>query len=310
MQLTAMLLMLVVDAMRFLRLCLRLRPTPTVCLDVISLLYLQRSHFELLKNPYVLSDGAPQRSGPSKGGPRGGSDLQAARQTNKRCTRSAPLIRLRACRSGWQPCGARGRGDHLTTSHPCVPSLPIPCDPRSRCLIPAVGKRCNNAMSMAPSACSMRLGTPWQRRDGRLHRGRAMPRSPCVQPGRASHVVRRRAACCSTTSGCDGARAGGCQPKARLRGKRRSKTKLGPRCAEAHAGTRTVFFGDAAPCVCGAFLGDLWGCARCGLTAPRGRQRLHVLGALPALTYEVIPGTQLTDSPAESGCQLLGRRAA
>lgn len=28
----------------------------------MTLLYLQRSQFELLKNPYVLYDGAPQRS--------------------------------------------------------------------------------------------------------------------------------------------------------------------------------------------------------------------------------------------------------
>jgi hypothetical protein len=85
---------------------------------------------------------------------------------------------------------------------------------------------------------------------------------------------------------------------------------LAPRLADAHAGKRAVFFVDAAHVVFGAFLGYLWCCARCWIKAPSGRQRFNVLGALNAITYEVITVTNLTSIHAESVCQLLRKLAA
>src|SRR5262245_61044017 len=67
---------------------------------------------------------------------------------------------------------------------------------------------------------------------------------------------------------------------------------------------------DAAHFVFGAFLGYLWCFARCWIKAPSGRQRFNVLGALHAITYEVITVTNLTYLNAESVCQLLGKLAA
>jgi transposase len=81
--------------------------------------------------------------------------------------------------------------------------------------------------------------------------------------------------------------------------------KLEPRLTEARAGERAVFFVDAAHFVFGAFLGYLWCFARCWIKAPSGRQRFSVLGALNAVTHEVITVTTLTYINAESVCQLL-----
>jgi transposase len=83
------------------------------------------------------------------------------------------------------------------------------------------------------------------------------------------------------------------------------KKKLEPRLTEAQAGKRAVFFVDAAHFVFGAFPGYLWCFARCWIKAPSGRQRFNVLGALHAITHEVITGTNCTYINAESVCQLL-----
>jgi transposase len=85
---------------------------------------------------------------------------------------------------------------------------------------------------------------------------------------------------------------------------------LEPRLAEAQAGERAVFFVDAAHFVFGAFLGYLWCFARCWIKAPSGRQRFNVLGALNAITDEVITVTNLTYINSESVCQLLGKLVA
>ena len=62
---------------------------------------------------------------------------------------------------------------------------------------------------------------------------------------------------------------------------------------------------DAAHFVFGAFLGYLWCFARCWIKAPSGRQRFSVLGALNAVTHDVITVTTLTYINAQSVCQLL-----
>ena len=88
------------------------------------------------------------------------------------------------------------------------------------------------------------------------------------------------------------------------------KKKLEPRLAEAQTGKRAVFFVEAAHVVFGAFLGYLWCFARCWIKAPSGRQRCNVLGALHAITHEVITVTNCTYINAESVCQLLRKLGA
>jgi len=85
---------------------------------------------------------------------------------------------------------------------------------------------------------------------------------------------------------------------------------LEPRLAEAQAGTRAVFFVDAAHFVLAPFLGLLWCFQRIFIQAPAGRQRFNVLGALNALTHELITVTNDTYINAESVCDLLRKLAA
>lgn len=81
--------------------------------------------------------------------------------------------------------------------------------------------------------------------------------------------------------------------------------QLEPRLEQARAGTRTVFFVDAAHFVLAPFLGFLWSFTRLFVKAPAGRQRFNVLGALNALTHELITITNDTYINAESVCALL-----
>ncbi len=83
-----------------------------------------------------------------------------------------------------------------------------------------------------------------------------------------------------------------------------------PRLAEAQAGKRAVFFVDAAHFVLAAFLGFLWSVKRLFLQAPAGRQRFNVLGALNAITHEMITVTNDAYINAESVCLLLEKLAA
>ena len=69
---------------------------------------------------------------------------------------------------------------------------------------------------------------------------------------------------------------------------------LQPRLEEAKAGKRTVYFVDAAHFVLGAFLGYLWSFVRVFVRTPSGRQRFNVLGALNAVTKELITITNDT----------------
>jgi len=64
--------------------------------------------------------------------------------------------------------------------------------------------------------------------------------------------------------------------------------KLEPRLAEAKSGKRKVFFVDAAHFVMGSFLGYLWTIARIFVPSSSGRKRYNVLGALDAITHELV----------------------
>ena len=88
------------------------------------------------------------------------------------------------------------------------------------------------------------------------------------------------------------------------------KETLEPRLVEAQAGTRAIFFVDAAHFVLAPFLGFLWSFTRLFIRAPAGRQRFNVLGALNAITHELITVTNATYINAESVCELLRKLAA
>ena len=85
---------------------------------------------------------------------------------------------------------------------------------------------------------------------------------------------------------------------------------LAPRLAEAQAGQRAVFFVDAAHFVLAPFLGFLWSLTRLFIQAPAGRQRFNVLGALNAITHELVTVTNDSYITAASVCDLLHRLAA
>jgi transposase len=88
------------------------------------------------------------------------------------------------------------------------------------------------------------------------------------------------------------------------------KEKLDPRLEEAKAGKRAVFFVDAAHFVLAPFLGFLWSFTRVFIKAPAGRKRFNVLGALNAITHELITVTNDSYINAESVCELLCKLAA
>jgi transposase len=56
----------------------------------------------------------------------------------------------------------------------------------------------------------------------------------------------------------------------------------------AQAAEKQVFFVDSAHFVRGAFLGVLWSLTRIFVKTPSGRQRFNVLGALNAITHEIV----------------------
>src|SRR5262249_58160397 len=86
--------------------------------------------------------------------------------------------------------------------------------------------------------------------------------------------------------------------------------ELEPVLAEARADRRDVYFVDGAHFVYAAFLGWVWCVARLFVRAASGRKRSNVLGAVPAVTHEVIPEANHTYLNAESGCALLRAVAA
>lgn len=65
------------------------------------------------------------------------------------------------------------------------------------------------------------------------------------------------------------------------------------------------FFVDAAHFVFAPFLGFLWSLTRLFVKAPAGRKRFNVLGALDAITHELVTITNDTYINADSVCALL-----
>lgn len=86
--------------------------------------------------------------------------------------------------------------------------------------------------------------------------------------------------------------------------------KLEPLLEEALSGKRAVFFVDAAHFVHRAYLGFLWCFARTFICSPSGRKRFNVLGAVNAVTKEIITVTNEAYINSESICQLLHKLAA
>lgn len=91
--------------------------------------------------------------------------------------------------------------------------------------------------------------------------------------------------------------------------KKTLKKTLEPLLNEAKRGKRILFFVDAAHFVLAPFLGYLWSVTRLFLNAPCGRQRFNVLGALNAITHELITITNDTYINAQSVCDLLWKIA-
>jgi len=81
--------------------------------------------------------------------------------------------------------------------------------------------------------------------------------------------------------------------------------KLEPRLAEARAGRRQVRFVDASHFVFATFLGYLWCKTRCCVRAASGRKRFNVLGALDAVSHNLVQVTNHSYINAESVCALL-----
>lgn len=85
--------------------------------------------------------------------------------------------------------------------------------------------------------------------------------------------------------------------------------ELQPRLQEAKEGKRSVYFVDAAHFVLGAFLGYLWSFTRIFVRTPSGRQRFNVLGALNAITKELITITNDSYITSVQVCELLRKLA-
>lgn len=83
--------------------------------------------------------------------------------------------------------------------------------------------------------------------------------------------------------------------------------ELKPRLKEAENGKRNVLFMDAAHFVFRAYVGFLWCFARIFLPSPSGRKRLNVLGAVDAISKEVIAVSNTTYVNGQTVCELLDK---
>lgn len=71
-----------------------------------------------------------------------------------------------------------------------------------------------------------------------------------------------------------------------------------------------IYFADAAHFVLAPFFGFLWCVKRIFIRTPAGRQRLNVLGALNAMTKELVSVINDKSVNAETVCELLDKIAA
>jgi transposase len=85
--------------------------------------------------------------------------------------------------------------------------------------------------------------------------------------------------------------------------------KLEPLLKQAISGEKAVFFVDAAHFVHRAYLGFLWCFTRTFICSPSGRNRFNVLGAVNAVTKEIITITNETYINSETLGQLLFKLA-
>lgn len=83
--------------------------------------------------------------------------------------------------------------------------------------------------------------------------------------------------------------------------------ELEPKLKEAREGKRTLFFVDATHFVHAPFLGFLWSLKRVFIKAPSGRKRFNVLGALNAVTRQVLMVTNTAYINSQSVCELLSQ---
>ena len=79
---------------------------------------------------------------------------------------------------------------------------------------------------------------------------------------------------------------------------------LAPVLDQARDGTRKVFFVDAAHFALAPFLGFLSSFKRLFIKAPAGRKRFNVLGALDAITHELVTITNLSHTQDQHKEQL------
>ena len=76
---------------------------------------------------------------------------------------------------------------------------------------------------------------------------------------------------------------------------------------QAQAGQRQVYFVDAAHFVYGPFLAMVWCFCRTFIKTPAGRQRLNVLGALNAVTRQLVHVVNQTYVTAQTVFDLLDK---
>jgi transposase len=86
--------------------------------------------------------------------------------------------------------------------------------------------------------------------------------------------------------------------------------KLEPKIELAKKGEIKLYFIDAAHFVHGAFLAYVWCFVRMFIQTPSGRKRFNVLGAIDAITHELITVTNETYINAISICELLEKIAS
>ncbi|GHT79363.1 hypothetical protein AGMMS50262_22940 [Bacteroidia bacterium] len=86
--------------------------------------------------------------------------------------------------------------------------------------------------------------------------------------------------------------------------------KLEPLLEEAGANNRVVYFADAVHFVYGAFVACLWSLTRIFVPTPSGRNRYNVLGAIDAISHDLVTVCNTTYINALSVCELLELIAA